>query len=239
MERASLAPSPSSPGLSNTWLEVQSGSNPPATDPKTSCSEPQGVNSPSCAAMHTSLGCGLRSAWPGLGEASSYSESLSPHCTACELSNTIYGQCDLAEATLHTRVWASGYTKILQTLPALHGTALQVPAWYCCLQVTLLDSLQKRCGFMEHVAAAAGLSNVGVVWARAEDAGRDPLLRDAHTLVIARAVAELRLLAELCLPLAAPGGHWVAAKGPAPQASGGGRGGSLLSAWPLRCARPL
>ncbi len=86
-------------------------------------------------------------------------------------------------------------------------------------QVTLLDSLQKRCTFMEHAAAAAGLRNVTVRWARAEDAGQAPALREQHQLAVARAVAELRLLAELCLPLVAPGGHWVAAKGPGPQAS--------------------
>lgn len=63
---------------------------------------------------------------------------------------------------------------------------------------------------------AAGLTNVRVLWARAEDAGQAPALRQAHDLAIARAVAELRVLAELCLPLVRRGGHWVAAKGPSP-----------------------
>ncbi|PSC68202.1 calcium-translocating P-type PMCA-type [Micractinium conductrix] len=109
--------------------------------------------------------------------------------------------------------------------------AIARPEW----EITLLDSLQKRCKFTEAAAEAAGVANVRVHWGRAEDAGQDPRLRQRHDVVIARAVAELRVLAELCLPLARVGGHWVAAKGTAPTAEVGGAkaaitklGGALL-----------
>ena len=58
-----------------------------------------------------------------------------------------------------------------------------------------------------------------MVWARAEEAGQKPELRESFDLVVARAVAETRVLAELCLPFVSVGGLWVAAKGPNPQAS--------------------
>lgn len=90
--------------------------------------------------------------------------------------------------------------------------AIARPHWH----ITLLDSLQKRCNFNAAATSAADLSNISIEWARAEDAGRNPLLRDTQTLVVARAVAELRVLAEFCLPLTTVGGYWIAAKGANP-----------------------
>ena len=42
-----------------------------------------------------------------------------------------------------------------------------------CEQVTLLDSLRKRCEFVESATKQVGLGNVQVVWARAEEAGQN------------------------------------------------------------------
>jgi 16S rRNA (guanine(527)-N(7))-methyltransferase RsmG len=101
----------------------------------------------------------------------------------------------------------------------LPGIVLAVsrPAW----RITLLDSLAKRCAFAHAAVAAADVeSRVEVECARAEDAGatRGGALRGVADVAVARAVAELRVLAELCLPLVKVGGHWVAAKGPDPGA---------------------
>ena len=41
------------------------------------------------------------------------------------------------------------------------------------MQITLLDSLRKRCNFVEAATQQVGLQNVKVVWARAEEAGQD------------------------------------------------------------------
>ncbi|CAM6127930.1 unnamed protein product [Calypogeia fissa] len=91
--------------------------------------------------------------------------------------------------------------------------AIARPAW----QVTLIESLQKRCNFLEHAAEQSGLSNITIVRARAEECGTDERFREAYDVAMARAVAEMRILSELCLPLVRVGGLFVAAKGPNPQ----------------------
>lgn len=82
------------------------------------------------------------------------------------------------------------------------------------LRLTLLDSLRKRITFLEHLVSVLGLTDVLLCHMRAEDAGRSPAHRERYDVVLSRAVAELRVLAELCLPLARVGGTFVAMKGP-------------------------
>lgn len=55
-----------------------------------------------------------------------------------------------------------------------------------CIQVTLLDTLRKRCDFLRAAAEQCGASNVEVVWSRAEDGGRNPVHRDVRGRGVAR-----------------------------------------------------
>ncbi|KAF4403233.1 hypothetical protein G4B88_028004 [Cannabis sativa] len=132
--------------------------------------------------------------------------------------------------------------------------AIACPGW----EVTLMESMKKRCVFLEHVVGQIGLSNVQVVRGRAEDPclscipttfedqetieivkvsrrdlnlrsfelptplsfdlGQNLLFREQFDVAVARAVAEMRILAEYCLPLVRVGGLFVAAKGHNPEA---------------------
>ena len=83
------------------------------------------------------------------------------------------------------------------------------------LRLTLLESNEKKAEFMERVIAELSLDGAGAVSARAEEAGRLPEHRAAYALVLARAVAPLRVLAELALPFLAIGGVLAAPKGSA------------------------
>jgi 16S rRNA (guanine527-N7)-methyltransferase len=84
---------------------------------------------------------------------------------------------------------------------------------YPHLQLTIVDSLNKRIHFLEHLAEALGLEQITCIHARAEEAGRKPELRDRFDLVSARAVARLNVLNELCLPFVKSGGIFAAMKG--------------------------
>ncbi|PKN79604.1 MAG: 16S rRNA (guanine(527)-N(7))-methyltransferase RsmG, partial [Chloroflexi bacterium HGW-Chloroflexi-9] len=81
------------------------------------------------------------------------------------------------------------------------------------LRLTLIESHGRRCDFMREVIATLGLEGVEVVQARAEDAGRQPALREGFDLVIARALAAVRVLVEYGLPLLKPGGVLATPKG--------------------------
>ena len=65
---------------------------------------------------------------------------------------------------------------------------------------------------MTHACAILGLEDVEVLAARAEDAGRDPRLRDSFDAATARALASLPVVVELCLPFVRPGGRLLAMK---------------------------
>jgi 16S rRNA (guanine527-N7)-methyltransferase len=82
------------------------------------------------------------------------------------------------------------------------------------LRFTLLDSLQKRVGFLQTVAETLELANVTAVHARAEDAGQDLRFREQFTIAMARAVAALPVLEELLLPFVRVGGKSICYKGP-------------------------
>lgn len=82
------------------------------------------------------------------------------------------------------------------------------------LQVSLLESKQKRCVFLQTVVDALQLGNVSVLCGRAEDLARTAH-REAYDLAVARAVAPLNLLAEYLLPFVRPGGSALCWKGPA------------------------
>ena len=81
------------------------------------------------------------------------------------------------------------------------------------LDVTLLDSLNKRVDWLSEVSGELSLTGIQAVQGRAEEMGRNPEFREQFDFATARAVAELRLLCELCLPFVKVGGRFLAMKG--------------------------
>lgn len=80
------------------------------------------------------------------------------------------------------------------------------------LQVTLLDSLNKRVNFLNEIIDALGLTGIEAVHSRAEDAGRSLRYRDKYDLCVSRAVANLSTLSEYCLPFVKRGGYFISYK---------------------------
>jgi len=81
------------------------------------------------------------------------------------------------------------------------------------LEITIVDSLKKRITFLEHLADELRLKNVTFIHARAEAFGQDPHRRATFDIVMARAVARMSVLSELCIPLCKRDGIFLAMKG--------------------------
>ena len=81
------------------------------------------------------------------------------------------------------------------------------------INLTLLDSLNKRLGFLGEVCSELGIE-AKLVHSRAEDGGKDKLYREKYDFAVSRAVARLNILSEYCLPYVKVGGSFIAMKGP-------------------------
>src|ERR1700674_1212592 len=80
------------------------------------------------------------------------------------------------------------------------------------LSMTLVEADQAKAAFLVRACAALGLRDVEVVARRAEDVGRDPTFRETFDVAVARALAPMPVLVELCLPLVRVGGRLLAQK---------------------------
>ncbi len=80
------------------------------------------------------------------------------------------------------------------------------------LELTLLDSLEKRLLWLEEVCDQLGLTGVRFVHARAEEQAFQPDYREQFDFATARAVASMSTLCEICLPFVKVGGQFLAMK---------------------------
>lgn len=90
--------------------------------------------------------------------------------------------------------------------------SIPVKIVYPHIEVSIVDSLNKRIKFLDLLCEELGLEKVHLYHDRAETFGQNKAHRESYDLVTARAVARLNVLAELCLPLVKKDGQFLALK---------------------------
>lgn len=78
------------------------------------------------------------------------------------------------------------------------------------LKITLIDSLQKRINYLNEVIKELSLQTIEAIHTRAEDYARKN--RETYDIVTARAVANLKIISELCIPMIKENGYFIAMK---------------------------
>ena len=81
------------------------------------------------------------------------------------------------------------------------------------VNVTLVDSLNKRINFLQEVISEINLTNIKAIHSRAEDFGQNKEHREKYDISVSRAVANLSVLVEYLLPLVKVGGKCICMKG--------------------------
>ena len=80
------------------------------------------------------------------------------------------------------------------------------------MDITLLDSLNKRINFLNAVIEELGLSGIDTIHGRAEDYAKNQQHREKYDLCVSRAVANLSTLSEYCVPFLKRGGYFISYK---------------------------
>lgn len=95
------------------------------------------------------------------------------------------------------------------------------------IKITLLDSLNKRITFLKLLCERLQI-DAQFIHGRAEDYAKLPEYREKFDISCARAVANMSVLSELCLPFVRQGGTFIAMKGPSEDVSSGYNAVKLL-----------
>lgn len=90
--------------------------------------------------------------------------------------------------------------------------AIPLKVMYPSIEITGLDALNKRIGFIERACREINVDAMHLIHGRAEDFGQDIKYREKYDYAVSRAVAELRLLLEFVMPFVKVGGHFLAYK---------------------------
>ena len=85
---------------------------------------------------------------------------------------------------------------------------------YPSLQLSLMEATNKKVEFIKEVVRQLSLDKVSITWGRAEEFGQQAQYREKYDIVVARALAELNVLAELAIPFLKKQGLFIAYKGP-------------------------
>ncbi len=80
------------------------------------------------------------------------------------------------------------------------------------LKITAIDSTAKRIRYVNETAEKIGLTNLFAIAARAEELANKQEFRESYDVAVARAVADLQILTELCLPFVKIGGAFISMK---------------------------
>ena len=91
------------------------------------------------------------------------------------------------------------------------GLALKI--LYPAMHLTLVESVSKQARFCRHIVSEMKMEGVEVLTARAEEVGQMAAHREQYDWAVARAVADMPVLAEYLLPMLQVGGHMLAQKG--------------------------
>lgn len=81
------------------------------------------------------------------------------------------------------------------------------------IKLTLLDANHKRTAFLEDICKKLSLSEVEIIWGRAEEYGQNVQYREGFDVAVSRAVASMNVLCEYCLPFLKIGGKAILQKG--------------------------
>lgn len=81
-------------------------------------------------------------------------------------------------------------------------------------KILLVDSLNKRVNFLNEVIRMLELHGIEAIHGRAEEVAKKPEYREKFNIVVSRAVANMTVLSEYCIPFAKIGGYFIAMKGP-------------------------